>query len=1053
MGIAGGILAVIVAVYFYWSVSAAEYPSGPPRHWLFPLRVVERRHCFRHAPQHHCPLPAPRHPPLHPCCAQITSSALPTNNGAQAAAEREELARTCVDEDGKAIGTAADFQTWFRRVEKLQVEIHGGAKAFLFAEYRYLVVFCILVAAALCGILYQESEPLAGLFTAICFLVGALLSGSAGYVGMLVATEANSRTAYQCTKSMKAGLEVSFASGAVMSNSVVGFGILGVSVLYVIFSSEPLAWQYLSGFGFGASSIALFARVGGGIFTKAADVGADLVGKVDSGIPEDDPRNPATIADNVGDNVGDVAGMGADLFESFVGGIIATATLAVSQSTGDLANAEVALPFWVAGFGIMVALIGTVIVRTYPLPNKADLDRLLLQINLGIFTSAFLVVIMSIVACGVLFGFENELAWRYFGCLVVGLVAGLVVGSFTEYCTSYEKDPTRYISESAKFGTAPVIIMGLGVGMVSVTVPTLALCAAILGCNALGGLYGVSLSSVGLLATLGITLATDAYGPVADNAGGIAEMAGMHESIRGRTDALDSLGNTTAATGKGFAIGSAVLTSVGLIAAFLQQSGVIGGTNLSASLDKPVVLAGVLIGAMLPFVFAALTMLSVNKAAQAIIAEVRRQFSACPELLRLEEGSDEIYEPHTGSDGKSYPNSANCVAIATTSAVAEMVLPGVAAIFAPVIVGFLLGTLGLAGLLVGALSSGFMLALTMSNAGGAWDNAKKWVEKCAREGEDHAASKFTKYGIKKGSVFNSFDATSVKSIMDFAPIATDEAAAAVMQEHLADTFTQANLKDELLDLYHNRHSAVVNGDTVGDPFKDTSGPALNILIKLMSVISLVLAPAFKNLGEHEGFGPTGWWIALIVAVVIAILCIVFVGCVNNANRASQDALSNDLNSQKLELWTKEAVARSTVMAELKAEDAEDAVATAVDQIAAIAVPALLAGVLKVEARGATKDVPATAEETFKLRESFFATLLPSIENRLGMSLSKAGRKAVIAKATAELAAGSSPVVEDKAAPAEEAAAAAATAAAPAPAAAEEAATPLADGEPGAGAQA
>lgn len=883
-------------------------------------------------------------------------------------------------------------------MNRLQEAIHGGARSFLFSEYRYLSLFCLLVAAALCGVLYQEAAQTAGVLTAVCFLVGAFLSALAGYIGMLIATEANSRTAYNCVSSMKAGLEVSFASGAVMSNFVVGFGILGVIILYLIFSGDPRAWQYISGFGFGASSIALFARVGGGIFTKAADVGADLVGKVDSGIPEDDPRNPATIADNVGDNVGDVAGMGADLFESFVGGIIATATLASSTFTdADEQNAAVALPFWIAGAGIIVALIGTYIVRTVPLDNNANLDRLLLQINFGIFTSAFLVIITSLVVCGGLFGFEQEITYRLFGCVVIGLAAGLTIGAFTEYCTSYEKFPTRYISESSKFGTAPVIIMGLGVGMISVTVPTIALSVAVLACNALGGLYGISLSSVGLLATLGITLATDAYGPVADNAGGIAEMAGMHDSIRTRTDALDSLGNTTAATGKGFAIGSAVLTAVGLIAAFLRQSGISGNAALAASLEKPVVLTGVLIGAMLPFVFAALTMLSVNKAAQAIIAEVRRQFSACPDLLRLSDDSDDIYIKHRGHDGNMYPDSDRCVAIATSSAVAEMLLPGVAAVFAPVVVGFLLGTLGLAGLLVGALTSGFMLALTMSNAGGAWDNAKKWVEKCAKE-SDHGS--FTKYGVKKGSVFDkSFKADDNASIMNFVPVATTSEAASAVRAHLSSDFAVEGLRQELLDLYHNRHSAVVNGDTVGDPFKDTSGPALNILIKLMSVISLVLAPAFSDLNEHNGFGSTGTVIAIVTFVVVAVISAVFVVRVNNANRRDTQDLENQLGKQKLQTWVKEAEARAVALRSVDEADAGEAIDAAVAAIADAAVPALVAGVAGVTAVGPDGN-EATEVESIKLRVSLLSSLLPAIESKLGLALGATARSDVISRATA-----------------------------------------------------
>jgi K(+)-stimulated pyrophosphate-energized sodium pump len=974
---------------------------------------------------------------------KITSTVLPTSDDADHVATREAQVKRANDA-GKPIGTQKDLQVWYIRVARLQELIHNGAQSFLFAEYFYLAIFCVIIFAALCGVLYTEQTQVHGVLTGICFLVGAILSGTAGYIGMVIATEANSRTAFNCVDSMKAGLEVSFASGAVMSNSVVGFGTLGVLILYLIFSGDANAWQYISGFGFGASSIALFARVGGGIFTKAADVGADLVGKVDSGIPEDDPRNPATIADNVGDNVGDVAGMGADLFESYVGGIIATATLAVSEfPAGDYQNAAIALPFWVSGFGILVSLIGTVIVRTLPLSDSAGLERLLKQINYGIFTASFLVVIMSLISCGVLFGWETDVAYRYFGCVIIGLAAGLVIGHFTEYCTSYETAPTRYISESSRFGTAPVIIMGLGVGMISVTVPTIALSIVVLACNALGGLYGVSLSSVGLLATLGITLATDAYGPVADNAGGIAEMAGMHDSIRTKTDSLDSLGNTTAATGKGFAIGSAVLTAVGLITAFLRSSG-LTETKISAALSEPVVLTGVLLGAMLPFIFASLTMLSVNKAAQAIIAEVRAQFSACPKLLTFGEGDDAIYRPHLGVNGKMYPDSDRCVKIATESAVAEMMLPGLLAVFFPVIIGFLLGTLGLAGLLVGALTSGFMLALTMANAGGAWDNAKKWVEKCAKEGEptghDHDSPvTFTKFGIKKGGQFSKFDAKSLSSVTQYSPVVRTAAEAATVSAMLVkDELAQNDLKAELLELYHERHSAVVNGDTVGDPFKDTSGPALNILIKLMSIISLVLAPTWKSMNEHRGFGPTGWWIALIIAIVISVFCYIFVSRINAANKASSDKLDEELAAQKLQTWVARAEARNATLAALGDSSVEDVVSHAVDAVADAAVDALVKGVQSAEPPKKAGATSVTAEDKLNLWTNLVDELLPFVESRLGLHLRSAQRAAVAKKAkdilTAEFSAALAASQPAVAAASTEAAS---TEAAAAPAAAEE----------------
>lgn len=952
VGLAGGIAAVVVAIYFFLQITRTHLPTGDS-----PAEIAVRD-------------------------AQIKRA-----NDAK-----------------KPIGTSKELQVWYTRVSRLQELIHNGAQSFLFAEYFYLAIFCVIIFAALCGVLYTETTQTHGVLTGICFIVGALLSGTAGYIGMVIATEANSRTAFQCVDSMKAGLEVSFASGAVMSNAVVGFGILGILILYLIFSGDASAWQYISGFGFGASSIALFARVGGGIFTKAADVGADLVGKVDSGIPEDDPRNPATIADNVGDNVGDVAGMGADLFESFVGGIIATATLAVSEfPSGDMQNAAIALPFWVSGFGILVSLIGTMVVRSVPLPDSAGLERLLKQINFGILTAALLVVVMSLISCGVLFGWDTDICYKYFGCVIIGLAAGLIIGQFTEYCTSYETAPTRYISESSRFGTAPVIIMGLGVGMISVTVPTIALSIVVLACNALGGLYGVSLSSVGLLATLGITLATDAYGPVADNAGGIAEMAGMHDSIRTKTDSLDSLGNTTAATGKGFAIGSAVLTAVGLITAFLRSSG-LAETGISPSLSEPVVLTGVLLGSMLPFIFASLTMLSVNKAAQAIIAEVRAQFSACPKLLSLPEGDDAIYHPHMGVNGKMYPDSDRCVKIATESAVAEMLLPGLLAVFFPVIIGFLLGTLGLAGLLVGSLTSGFMLALTMANAGGAWDNAKKWVEKCAKEGEPtghgaDASITFTKFGIKKAGQFKAFSAADIASVRKYSTVVRSDADARVVSGMLGkDELAQNDLKTELMELYHERHSAVVNGDTVGDPFKDTSGPALNILIKLMSIISLVLAPTWKNMNEHRGFGPTGWWIALIIFIVVALFCYIFVTKINAANKASADQLDAELAAQRLQSWTARAEARNATIEALDAGGIEDVVSHAVDSVSEAAVSALVKGVQTATPPKRPGVDVVSPDDKLNMWTSLVDELLPMVESKLGLHLRTAQRAAVAARA-------------------------------------------------------
>lgn len=564
--------------------------------------------------------------------------------------------------------------------------------------------------------------------------------------------------------------------------SVCGLGLLGLSILYLIFtyltndSTDATVtigtlggyksttdnffrvFNKLAGFGFGASTIGMFARVGGGVFTKAADVGSDLVGKVEQGIPEDDPRNPAVIADNVGDNVGDVAGMGADLFESYVGAVIATAalaprlaanfadtTLGIADYTKDfnaIMHAGVALPFWINGAGIIASLIGIAVVRNTKLADGTSLETLLATITNGvwvasIFTTAFTAGIVALI-------FKAAVAWKLFGATVIGLVAGVVIAKFTEYCTAYEFSPTREISEASAYGPAPVIIKGMGVGLLSVSVPMISTVVSILAANQIAGQYAVAVAAVGLLSTLGITLATDAYGPVADNAGGIAEMAQLPKEVRSRTDALDSLGNTTAATGKGLAIASATLTAVGLIAAFVEQSGltrttgggtpdlmpggdVDGGYARVADLSDSVVLAGVLVGAGLPMIFAALTMLSVDRGARAIITEVRLQFATAPKLMKGD--LTQVVDGHT------YPDSTRCVVIATEAAIQEMVLPGVLAVFVPVAVGFLLGPKGTCGMLAGALGGCFMLATTMATAGGAWDNAKKWATRCGEEGE------------------------------------------------------------------------------------------------------------------------------------------------------------------------------------------------------------------------------------------------------------------------------------------------------------------------------
>lgn len=624
--------------------------------------------------------------------------------------------------------------------------IREGSNAFLRREYMALVPFVVVVAIVL-GVLIDwltlgQVIPR----TAISYLAGTICSAVAGLVGMSVAVRANVRTATAAIQGLNPALRIAFSSGTVMGVTVVGIGLLGVTILYVIFQDITV----VAGFGFGASSIALFARVGGGIFTKAADVGTDLVGKIEAGIPEDDPRNPGVIADNVGDNVGDVAGMGADLFESYVGSIIAAIALAGVTSY----NAGTAmLPLLLAAAGILAAILGTFVVRS---GERADFGQLLWALRRGIFASAILVAIFALIIVLVMDSLELKLFW----IILVGLVAGIVIGLSTEYYTSYDYGPVKQIAESTQTGAATVIISGIAIGMVSTIIPLIAIGVTILVAFELAGFYGVALAGVGLLSTLGITLATDAYGPVADNAGGIAEQAGLPPEVRERTDALDALGNTTAATGKGFAIGSAALTSLALLAAYAVAAGLSeDGINLLTHTT----LVGVLIGAMLPFVFSALTMKAVGRAAMAIVNEVRRQFREIPGIM----------------DGTGKPDYARCVDISTTGALKEMIVPGLMAVVVPIATGFILGREALGGLLIGAVGSGFMLAIMMATAGGAWDNAKKYVE-------------LGNFG-GKGS---------------------------------------------------DAHKAAVEGDVVGDPFKDTSGPSLNILLKLMAIVSLVFAPAF-----------------------------------------------------------------------------------------------------------------------------------------------------------------------------------------------------------------
>ena len=637
--------------------------------------------------------------------------------------------------------------------------IREGAMAFLSREYRLLAVFVVIVFIVLwvfidADVLNKvggDSGAIPG--TAISYLVGAIGSGLAGFIGMSIAVRANTRTTVQAQRGLNAALRIAFNSGTVMGVSVVGIGLIGLTVVYLIFQDIKL----VAGFGFGASSIALFARVGGGIYTKAADVGADLVGKVEQGLDEDDPRNPATVADNVGDNVGDVAGMGADLFESYTGSIIATIALvavgagALGMSGQDGFDADLAiLPMLIASIGIVASIIGTFFVRTN---EGANMGRLLWSLRFGIFGAGILVLIATAAALMAL-----DMPFELFWVVLTGLVAGQIIGTASEVYTSYEYRFTRNISASALTGPATVMISGLGLGMISTLVPALVVVVAMWLANDLAGTYGVALAAVGMLSTLGITLATDAYGPVADNAGGIAEQAGLDPEVRERTDALDSLGNTTAATGKGFAIGSAVLTALALMAAYSEATGVevFNLTDIN-------VMMGLLIGALLPFVFAALTMEAVGRAAQAMVEEVRRQFREIPGLL----------------EGKADADYTRAVDISTRGAMKEMVLPGILAIVAPVVVGVVLGAAGLGGMLIGAIATGFLLAIMMANAGGAWDNAKKYIEAGAHGG--------------KGT---------------------------------------------------DAHEAAVVGDTVGDPFKDTSGPALNILIKLMSIVALVFAPLF-----------------------------------------------------------------------------------------------------------------------------------------------------------------------------------------------------------------